>query len=121
MNVGTKSLLFGVHHIVLHPILVIFSWHRIYGSWPSWREVVAIAFHDVGYFGAKDMDGPSGSRHPILGSKIAYWCFGSDERYLVLYHSRAMAAHDRVPVSRLCAPDKLAICLYPTWLYLCLA
>ena len=46
MKLGTKSLLFGCHQFVLHPLFVLVAWWRLYGR-PSWRMVVAIIVHDL--------------------------------------------------------------------------
>lgn len=35
MNVGTKSLLFGVHQFIWHPITVTLAWHRLREAGPS--------------------------------------------------------------------------------------
>lgn len=118
MPVGSKSLLFGVHQLVLHPWLVTLSWRRLYGSWPSFREIVAIVLHDIGYWNLTEMDGPRGTFHPVLGARVVNWLFGAVEHDLILYHSRSLALRDNVDVSRLCAPDKLSILLYPRPVYL---
>jgi hypothetical protein len=121
MKLGTRSTLFGVHHILLHPLLVWLAWVRLYRSLPTWRESVCILLHDIGYWGCNDMDGDQGSRHPELGAAIASHLFGEDARKLVLFHSRFTANLYGEPVSRLCAPDKLVLFLYPAWLYTFLA
>jgi hypothetical protein len=121
MKLGTRSTLFGVHHFLLHPFLVWMAWIRLYRSLPTWRESVCILIHDIGYLGCDDMDGDQGSRHPELGASIARRLLGEDERRLVLFHSRFTANQYGEPVSRLCAPDKLVLFLYPAWLYTFLA
>lgn len=118
MRVGTKSLLFGAHQIVLHPALVALAWRRIYGEWPSAREAVVIAVHDWGYFGCKEMDGEDGKYHPALGEKIAAGLFGKKMADLAAGHSRSYAKIKDKPLSALCAPDKLASTLVPKKLYL---
>ena len=38
MKVGTRSLLFGSHQFMLHPLFVAIAWRRLYGRWPhGWR------------------------------------------------------------------------------------
>ena len=32
MPVGTRSLLYGVHHIIWHPITVLIAWWILYGA-----------------------------------------------------------------------------------------
>lgn len=34
MNVGTKSVLFGVHQFILHPVLLAIGWWKAYGTKP---------------------------------------------------------------------------------------
>lgn len=121
MNVGTKSLLFGVHQIILHPIFVTWAWRKLYKSWPNWKELVCIIVHDWGYWGKPDMDGEEGKDHPYLGGYIADWLFGDLWMEFCALHSRWMANRWEMPVSKLCAPDKYALTLYPKWLYYLLA
>lgn len=124
MKIGTKTLLFGVHQFLLHPLLVLVAWRLCYGLWPSRREVLATAFHDLGYWGALEMDGPTGSLHPERSERLVCRVFGEEDtssRELVLLHSRTTAERHGRSVSRLCLPDKLSILLYPTWLYVLLA
>jgi hypothetical protein len=70
-SVGTKSLLFGVHQVIWHPWTVLRAWRKLYGR-PAWWEFVAIALHDVGYWGCPDMDGDIGQRHPVKGAHLSY-------------------------------------------------
>lgn len=49
LTLGTKTLLFGVHQIFIHTIMVTWAWRRLYKSWPNWREFVCICIHDIGY------------------------------------------------------------------------
>lgn len=118
MTVGTKSLLFGVHQFLLHPIFVCLAWKRLYNKWPSIAELFCILIHDVGYWGKADMDGMHGTFHPLAGGRIADAILGKRYGDLVRYHSRTLASHDNTHVSKLCAPDKLALLLYPEWLYI---
>jgi hypothetical protein len=71
VTVGTKSLLFGVHQVIWHPWTVLRAWRKLYGR-PAWWEFVAIALHDVGYWGCPDMDGDIGQRHPVKGAHLSY-------------------------------------------------
>jgi hypothetical protein len=66
------------------------------------------------------MDGAEGSEHPRLGGKIAERLFGAEAGNMVLYHSRCYATRHGAAPSQLCAPDKLSMTVYPTWLYLAL-
>ncbi len=49
---------------------------------------------------------------PVYGFSWSQFCY---------YHSRFLAKRDSQPFSRLCVADKLAIALFPAWLYLPLA
>lgn len=118
MRVGTKSILFGVHHFILHPLLVWISWKLIYGKNPNIRETICIILHDIGYIFCKTMDGEDGERHPELGGKIANILFGKEFGDLVKFHSRSMALIYGESVSKLCLPDKLSFLLYPKYLYI---
>jgi len=117
MTVGTKSLLFGVHQFIIHPIVVLVAWFNLYGL-PTWRELICIVIHDWGYFGKPNMDGPEGESHPELGASIAGWLFGRRHRSLCLYHSRHYARRHHLEPSKLCWADKLSIMYEPWWLYL---
>lgn len=118
MKVGTKSILFGVHNFVWHPITVILAWWRLYGR-PSWQEVVCIIIHDWGYWGCPNMDGREGEQHPARAALLA-WRLFLDMRYhnLVLYHSRHYSRLYQREPSKLCWADKLSILYDPWWFYL---
>jgi hypothetical protein len=117
MNVGTKSLLFGVHQFIWHPITVLLAWIELYGR-PTWKELVCIIIHDWGYWGKPNMDGAEGSSHPEKGAKIAANLLGIHYWRLVLYHSRHYAREYEQEPSKLCWADKLSIIYDPWWFYL---
>lgn len=117
MKVGTKSLLFGVHQFVWHPITVFIAWCKLYGR-PSWKEIVCMIIHDWGYWGKPNMDGIEGEKHPEVGANIAYRLFGSEYFSLCLLHSRHYARNVKREPSRLCWADKLSHLYEPTWFYL---
>ena len=71
LPVGSRSLLFGVHQFIWHPITVAVAWRKIYGKWPTFLESLCILVHDWGYWGCPDMDGAQGKMHPVLGSRLA--------------------------------------------------
>jgi hypothetical protein len=120
MPVGTRSLLYGVHAFWLHPFAVALTWWKLYGFPWDPRLWIAFIVHDWGYWGSSNMDGLEGKMHPYTGGKIMQRLFGDKWGDLVLYHSRHYAKiHGKAP-SKLCAPDKLASAVYPTWLYLLL-
>lgn len=132
MKVGTKSLLFGVHQIFIHPLWVGLAWRKLYGFPFDPRLWVAFIVHDWGYWGSPEMDGPTGDLHPYLGAKIMHWLFddydnlamydldvkSSKWQNFCLYHSRFLAKREWAQPSRLCMADKLSLGLEPWWLYL---
>lgn len=135
MNVGTKSLLFGVHQFLWHPICVARAWRFLHDRWPTIPEWICIALHDVGYWGCSDMDGETGQRHPERGaywaSKVIGWyCklrgYPPDRTEFMqwhyaqftLFHSRFYAKRAGQPVSELFLADKLAVLFEPQWFYI---
>jgi hypothetical protein len=125
MNVGTKSLLFGVHQFLWHPITVFAAWYELYGM-PNWKECVCIFIHDWGYWGRPNMDGLEGEKHPEFAAMIALayldrstWNSATyTYRNLCLFHSRHYARYHGVEPSMLCWADKLSIKYDPWWFYL---
>lgn len=126
MKIGTKSILFGAHQFVLHPLFVAWAWWRLYGFPCDLRLWIAFFVHDLGYWGKPNMDGPEGDRHVELGAFIMWFLFDWNSNELMigkwynlcLYHSRFYAKKNNMPFSRLCVADKLSIVLEPAWLYL---
>lgn len=125
MNVGTKSVLFGVHQFLWHPVSVYLAFRRVHRRLPSWWETVGIICHDLGYWGCSDMDGPSGESHPRAGASIAAKICGlfSGERafdvyFFCLYHSSNFARVHGAKPSDLYLPDKVSILLDPKKFYL---
>ena len=51
MTVGTKSVIFGVHAVLVHPFFVAWAWSRLYGFPWDPRLWLAFLVHDVGYLG----------------------------------------------------------------------
>lgn len=141
MNIGTRSLLFGVHQFAIHPWFVAWAWWRLYGFPLDPRLWIAFVIHDWGYWGKPNMDGPEGEIHPVFAARIMGWLFDRPTQFgradcvpsrdghwpigswhdFCLYHSRFLAKHDGMPFSRLCVADKLSIALTPSWLYLPMA
>lgn len=120
LNVGTKSLLFGVHCFFIHPFAVAYAWYQLYGFPWDPRLWFAFLVHDWGYWGARNMDGMEGKLHPQTGGAIMRKLFGDEWGDLVLYHSRDYAKLMGKEPSKLCAPDKLASTVLPGWIYLTL-
>ena len=134
MKTGTKSLLFGVHQFIWHPITVYIAWIWLYRKLPTFKETICIIIHDWGYWGKANMDDEEGERHPEIGAKIAHTLLdrlvyapkGYDlkpirttvYRDLCLYHSRHYARNAGKDPSLLCWADKTSILFDPWWLYL---
>ena len=121
MNLGTKTLLFGVHQIFIHPFFVTVAWVKLYRSFPSWRELFCIFVHDWGYWGKPNLKDADGDRHPELGGKIAGYLLGKEWELFVLGHSCFYQARSGVEKSKLFGPDKYWHCLIPLWFYKFLA
>lgn len=117
LPVGTRSLLWGVHQFIWHPLTVYWAWRELYGR-PTWRQVVCIIVHDWGYWGKPNMDGEEGEEHPRLGAAIATRLFGPEYGDFVLLHSRHFAKKYGREPSRLCWADKLSHLYEPPWWYL---
>lgn len=125
MRVGTKSVLFGVHQFLWHPITVALAFVRVHRRLPSWWEAIGIACHDLGYWGRTDMDGLSGTLHPLGGATVAYRVVNLFSRkrspeayYFCLYHSLTFANRHEMPTSSLYLPDKVSLLFDPKWFYL---
>jgi hypothetical protein len=118
VNVGTKSVIFGAHQFIIHPLFVALAWTRLYGLPLDPRLWVAFFVHDLGYFGLPNMDGAEGERHVEWGATLMARWFGAEWGAFTLYHSRFYAKRDGAPYSRLCVADKLSVALEPWWLYL---
>lgn len=117
MKIGTKSVLFGAHCFLIHPIFVFIAWWKLYGFPYDPRLWVAFFVHDLGYWGKPNMDGPEGETHVELGSKIMS-IFGKKWSEFSMYHSRYYSNKNGAKQSKLCYADKLSFALTPRWLYL---
>ncbi len=118
MKIGTKSLLFGAHQFILHPVFVLLAWWRRYGFPWDPRIWIAALIHDWGYWGKPNIDGLAGKYHPQWGARIMWRLFGYEWYEFCLYHSRYWAERHIQPVSLLCIADKLSFYMTPKWLYL---
>lgn len=118
MKTGTKSILFGVHQFLLHPLVVWIAWVWCFRKAPSWKETICIIIHDWGYWGKINMDDEEGEKHPEWAANIAGRFLGSYHHDLCLYHSRHYARNAGKEPSNLCWADKLSILCEPWWLYL---
>lgn len=118
MKTGTKSLLFGAHQFLLHPLFLALAWWQLYGPPLDVRLWVAFLVHDWGYWGVENLDDAVGQRHPELGGQIMAQLFGPTWGAFTRRHSRHYARIEGADPSPLCAADKLVLCLTPAWLYL---
>ncbi len=116
MQIGTKTLLFGNHQFILHPLSVGLAWVRYYHKLPNPKEAVCIIIHDWGYWGKPNIDGTEGEDHPYLAAHWAEKHLGFKYLELCQYHSSFLACKHDCDVSRLCIPDKLGVVLMPIWL-----
>lgn len=118
MKVGTKSLLFGAHQFILHPLFLALAWWLLYGFPFDPRLWMAFIVHDWGYWGKPDMDGDAGQRHPELGGRMMARLFGQKWSDFCRLHSRYYARREGRDPSPLCAADKLVLLVTPRWIYL---
>lgn len=133
MKLGTRSVLFGYHQFILHPLFVAAAWTKLYDFPVDPRLWCAFFLHDIGYIGKPNMDGIEGQQHPFLGAHIMHFLFDGTEseanwsgdavkyrsalwHHFVLYHSRSLAKLYFAPTSPLNLADKLAFLFYPRWL-----
>jgi hypothetical protein len=115
-----------------HPLVVLLAWIRLYRKCPKFYELVAIVFHDIGYWGCKDMDGECGMVHPVRGATLSAKIvrglhfllrplgikIDSSRIFLLcLLHSSALADDLGAKPSKLCGPDKLSVLFEPWWFY----
>lgn len=118
MKIGTRSLLFGAHQFITHPLFLALAWWELYGFPADPRLWVAFLVHDWGYWGKADMDGDDGQTHPELGGRIMTRLFGQEWGDFTRLHSRYYAKREGREPSALCAADKLVLLITPHWLYL---
>lgn len=116
--VGTRSVLYGAHQFLIHPLFVAVAWWKLFGFPWDPRLWAAFIVHDLGYIGKPNMDGPEGEAHVEVGAWIMASLFGPAWGDFSRYHSRFYAKRDGRAPSRLCIADKLAVALEPAWLYL---
>lgn len=120
MKIGTKTLLFGNHQVILHPILVFTAWIKLYRKPPNWKELICIVIHDWGYWGKPNLDGEEGENHPMWAASWTRRHFGTYYGVLCLFHSRFKAKQRNREPSKLCLADKYGVALSPVWLWVLL-
>jgi hypothetical protein len=122
MRIGMKSLLFGCHQFIWHPVTVNLAWIKLYKRLPTFKEQVCIWVHDWGYWDCTTIDGEDGKKHPYYGAQLVHkWLDEKNEfkwSYFCLLHSRSIARQRDMVPSALCWADKLSILYDPSWFYL---
>jgi len=89
MTEGTKSLLFGSHQFIMHPLMVTLAWRRLYGRWPKPWQLVCIFLHDIGHFGKDYLTYFEHKKnHWKLGANIAGKLFGDHAYWFTRWHSK---------------------------------
>lgn len=114
MKVGTKSLLFGVHQFLWHPMFVTLGWLWLFGR-PSLGQFIAIVIHDWGYWGKSNMDDAEGNTHPEWAALFFERWGRKDLAAMCRGHSRFWAKEKNVPLSKLCYADKVGSAFMPWW------
>lgn len=123
ISIGTRSLLFGYHQFIIHPLLLAWCWTRLFGFPLDPRLWVCFFLHDVGYWGKPNMDGPEGEQHPYAGARLVSALFdrrGEPKKWywFCVLHSRFIAKQQGESPSKLCYADKAVIAYTPTWIQL---
>ena len=140
MTIGTRSVLFGAHQFLIHPLMVALGWWTLYGIPLDPRLWVAFFVHDLGLMGKPDIDGEKGEQHPYRGAFLMARWFDKEHKPIARllnrhfgkcpYHTNWYAftvLHSRylrnrqfpdMELSMLCFADKMAIVVEPWWLYL---
>jgi len=111
MKQGTISIAVGCHSVI-HSVLVLLAWRRLYKRWPRAWEVVCIFIHDVGHWGLNYLDDVEQKKeHWKLGAKIGKWLFGQDAFDLLAGHCSTSG----FPKSQLYYSDKYSWYIAPDW------
>lgn len=112
---GTKSLLFGCHQFVMHPLMVTLAWRKLNGRWPALWQLVCIFLHDVGHLGKDYLTHFELKKdHWRLGAEIAGWLFGWDAYWFTRWHSKSSNG-DRWQPNKLFWADKYSWLIAPRW------
>lgn len=83
---GTVSVLFGCHSIV-HSVLVLLAWKKLYKKWPEWWQVGCIFLHDIGHWGKDYLDDyEEKKKHWEVGAQVAWRLFGEKGYRFVAGH-----------------------------------
>lgn len=112
MKQGTVSVLFGAHSII-HSLLVVVAWRRLYKHFPCSWELVCIFLHDIGHWGKDYLNDYEEKRHHAeLGARVAEALFGERGHKLVFGHNAYIGSGSQ---SRLYQPDKYSWIIAPIW------
>lgn len=115
MTEGTKSLLFGCHQFLLHPLFVVAAWRKLYSRWPRPWQLVCILLHDIGHLGKDYLSDPELKKiHWQLGAVLAGKLFGTHAYWFVRWHSKSSNGSTWQP-SELFWADKYSRLIAPLW------
>jgi hypothetical protein len=108
---GTMSVFFGCHSVI-HSILVMIAWKRLYGRRPAFWQGVCILLHDIGHLGLNYLDDYEAKQtHWMLGASLANALFGRKGFDFIAGH----CSHSGYPHSMLYKADKYSWYLAPRW------
>ena len=111
MKQGNWSVLFGCHSLI-HSLIVMIAWIKLYRRLPSWWQVICIFIHDIGHWGKDYLDDyEQKKRHGELGAKIASRLFGQKGYDLIAGHN----PYNGSSKSLLHDPDKYSWVIAPIW------
>jgi hypothetical protein len=112
MSEGTKSLLFGCHNFLMHPLAVLIAWHGHYGRFPKPWQVCCIFIHDLGIFGRQYLSEPGSKKgHWRRGARLAFRMFGKKGYLFIAGHTSESGFRH----SELLIADKKSWLVAPMW------
>lgn len=111
MKQGTISVLFGCHSVI-HSVVVLVAWLKLYHRLPSLWQIVCIFLHDIGHWGKQYLDDyEAKKKHSELGANIAGRLFGRKGYDFIVGHN----PYNGAGKSELHDPDKYSWVIAPTW------
>jgi len=111
MKQGTVSVLFGCHSVI-HSIIVVVSWKKLYGKWPLPWQIICIFIHDIGHWGKDYLDDfDQKKEHWREGARLAGKLFGDEGWVFCAGH----CSHSGVTRSQLYKADKYSWHIAPIW------
>lgn len=115
MTEGTKSMLFGCHQIIIHPLIVLVAWYRLYRRWPKPWQLVCILIHDIGHWGKDYLTYFEHKRdHWRAGAELARRLFGDEAYWFCRWHSKTSNGNSWQP-NDLFYADKYSWLCAPRW------